>query len=64
MTKQEYIKLARKMFEGQFPNDIYMGKPDIYLMSTPLVEIKKEIWEWFLVSIDKFEEGVTNDQTR
>lgn len=58
MTKEKYLMLAKEAFQGQFPNKIIMDKPILELMSSRPFEITDELWEWFVVSIDKYEELV------
>ena len=58
MTKPEFLKLAREMFEGQFPNEIRMNVPRYDWMDVTEKSIKEELWDWFRTSIEKYDELV------
>jgi len=65
MKHEEFKKKAQEMFDGQFPNDISMNKPDIYRMTSEEYDIRNELKEWIDVTIDKYKELVnTHSQER
>jgi hypothetical protein len=59
MTKPEFIIKAKEMFDGQFPNEIKMDVPRFDWMGTTEKSIKEELWDWFRVSIEKYDELVS-----
>jgi hypothetical protein len=58
MSHEEFKKEAQKMFNGQFPNEIMMRKPDSSLLFSKDTEISEEIKEFINVTIDKYRELV------
>lgn len=58
MTKDQFLMKAREMFDGQFPNEVKMRVPRFDWMDTVEKSIKEELWDWFRVSIEKYDELV------
>ena len=58
ITHEKFKKLAIKMFEGQFPNEITMPKPDIWRMGSREENIYQELEDWIKVTLDKYKELV------
>jgi hypothetical protein len=58
MKHSDFKNLAQKMFDGQFPNEIIMRKPDLVKMTSPEYDIREELKEWINVTIDKYKELV------
>jgi len=58
MNHEDFIREARKMFMGQFPNTIYMRKPNISMMTSREEPITDELLEFLEVTINKYKELV------
>lgn len=58
VEKEEAVKKAQEMFDGQFPNDIRMNVPRSDFMASVEHSIRDELKEWIDVTIDKYKELV------
>lgn len=58
LTHEEFKREAKRMFMGQFPNTVYMDKPNINMMSSRQEPITDELLEFLEVTIDKYKELV------
>jgi hypothetical protein len=58
MKHDEFVIKALEMFDGQFPNEIIMRKPNFDLMDSPEHNISQELRQWIIVTLGKYKKLV------